>query len=112
MATIYSENAVFSMSALILKNEEYKKKIQEIIDGTADKMMDYETHLIETIYGNKIIQASVVTPDVAKIARDNVRDLAHRIKENNVMIRRLVASQPLYEGSPEEVVAIREWLGF
>lgn len=112
MPTVYSENAVFSISALILKNEEYKKKIQEIIGGTADKMMDYEVHMMEMLYSNKVIMTSVVTPDVAKIARNNVRDLAHRIKENNVMIRKLADAQPLYEASPEEIAAIHTWLGF
>ncbi len=110
MATQFNENVIFSINALIVKNAEYARQIQNILHGVESKSLDYEKYFIETEFGNKIIKASVAAPDVTLIALNNVRDLAHRIKENNVMIRRLAKSQPAYSMTSEEITAAIAWL--
>ena len=111
MATQFNENVIFSINALIVKNAEYVKQIQTVLQGVESKSLDYEAYFIETQFGDKIIKASVAPPDVTLIALDNVRDIAHRIRENDVMIRRLVKSQPAYSMTLEEITAAQMWLG-
>lgn len=110
MSTTYNENVVFSISSLLLKNKQYKEEIERILANIASPGLYYEKFIVDTMVGNKVVKSSVAKPDVTKIALDNIKDLAHRIKENNVMIRKLVKEQPAYESDSEEAIAIKHYI--
>lgn len=109
-STIFNENIVFSISALLLKNQEYERQIQNLIGAVRPDSLDYERYFVDIQFGDRVIETSVAPPDVTLISLNNVRDLAHRIRENNVMIKALVKSQPPYEMGDADLAAIIEWL--
>jgi hypothetical protein len=88
-----NENILFSINSLKIKNEEYKKVINGILEGKTPESMDYEKYMVEMEFGDKIITAQVLPPDITKVILNDVKDIARRIKENNVEIRRLLSKQ-------------------
>lgn len=103
MATKYPEKIIFSINMLAAKNADYITKIQNILGGVMPTDMDYEKHLVQSEFGNKVIKVSIVSPDVALIARNNVKDLADRVRENNVAMLDMISTLPLFDMTQEEI---------
>lgn len=97
---------IFSINMLTVKNNELIKSMKEILSGVVSKSLDIENYTVESNFGNKIVKGSVVSPSVASLALENIRELKHRVLENNVEIERLRSNLPVDEYTLSQSVSI------
>lgn len=101
--TKYDDHMIMSIGILKMKNKKYISEIEEIVIPSISREEMFESFLIETAFGNKIVKGSIVSSDYAKIVSGNAREIASRIEENNEAIKRISRKLALYAMSESDV---------